>query len=302
MTTLASERLLRAGFAPALPLHVLLGFVRALRSRAPDLAVDVTHLSSVDQLERLRAGELDLAIVVEPHADPELEIEPLFPGEPLAACLPVDHRLAERQMIQPSDVSEETLVCSGRSINPAAYERTLAGFAAAGYRFRNVEEAAGNTAREIVFAVASGQGMALVPVSLAELNDVGDVILRPLDPPLRLPSTAVAWHANSSPRLRPILAAVRSAARELFESDEGDESSQPATDGHARLAVGAVTARQLDVLRLLADGRSTGDIATELGLSQTTVRNHVAGLMAALGVHTRLQAVIAAKRAGLLDL
>jgi DNA-binding NarL/FixJ family response regulator len=63
-----------------------------------------------------------------------------------------------------------------------------------------------------------------------------------------------------------------------------------------------LTARQLDVVRLLADGKSTSEIANELNLSQTTVRNHVAGLMAALGVHTRLQAVLAAKRAGFLDL
>ena len=63
-----------------------------------------------------------------------------------------------------------------------------------------------------------------------------------------------------------------------------------------------LTERQLDVLRLLAEGRSTAEIATELALSPTTVRNHVAGLIAALGVHTRLQAVVAAHRAGLLDL
>jgi PAS domain S-box-containing protein len=63
----------------------------------------------------------------------------------------------------------------------------------------------------------------------------------------------------------------------------------------------ALTPRQHDVLRLLADGTSTDEIASELGLTPTTVRNHVAGLIAALGVHTRLQAVVAARRAGLLD-
>lgn len=62
-----------------------------------------------------------------------------------------------------------------------------------------------------------------------------------------------------------------------------------------------LTQRQLEVLRLLADGRSTDEIASQLYLSPTTVRNHVASLLAALGVHTRLQAVVAASRAGLLD-
>ena len=62
-----------------------------------------------------------------------------------------------------------------------------------------------------------------------------------------------------------------------------------------------LTTRQLDVLRLLSNGRSTAEIATELGLSTTTVRNYIANLFVALGVHSRLQAVIAAREAGLID-
>jgi DNA-binding NarL/FixJ family response regulator len=62
-----------------------------------------------------------------------------------------------------------------------------------------------------------------------------------------------------------------------------------------------LTERQLQVLRLLAEGRSTAEIATELGLRQTTVRNYIANLLIALGVHTRLQAVVAATRAGVIE-
>jgi DNA-binding CsgD family transcriptional regulator len=61
-----------------------------------------------------------------------------------------------------------------------------------------------------------------------------------------------------------------------------------------------LTRRQREVLALLAKGMSTDEIAAELGIGTTTVRNHVANLIAALGVHTRLQAVIAASRAGLI--
>ena len=62
-----------------------------------------------------------------------------------------------------------------------------------------------------------------------------------------------------------------------------------------------LTPRQLEVLRLLSEGRSTADIARELGLRPTTVRNYIANLLAALGVHTRLQAVIAGRRTGLIE-
>jgi PAS domain S-box-containing protein len=60
-----------------------------------------------------------------------------------------------------------------------------------------------------------------------------------------------------------------------------------------------LTDRQHQVLQLLAEGRSTEEIAAALGLSPTTVRNYVARILATLGVHTRLQAVLAARRRGL---
>ena len=61
-----------------------------------------------------------------------------------------------------------------------------------------------------------------------------------------------------------------------------------------------LTRRQLDVLHLLAEGASTGDIAGRLHLSRETVRNHVRNIFRALGVHSRLEAVLLAYRMGLL--
>jgi len=65
---------------------------------------------------------------------------------------------------------------------------------------------------------------------------------------------------------------------------------------------GGLTDRQLEVLQLLADGKSTEEIADELVISKVTVRNHIAHIMAALGVHTRVQALVAASRNGLIRL
>ena len=52
-----------------------------------------------------------------------------------------------------------------------------------------------------------------------------------------------------------------------------------------------LTPRQTEVLRQLAQGRSTGQIADELQLSKETVRNHVRQLLRAMGVSSRLEAV-----------
>jgi PAS domain S-box-containing protein len=64
----------------------------------------------------------------------------------------------------------------------------------------------------------------------------------------------------------------------------------PSTDPHPHL-----TPRQLEVLRLLEQGRSTKQIAAELHLSTETVRNHIRGVFRALGVNSRLEAVAAAR-------
>jgi PAS domain S-box-containing protein len=59
-----------------------------------------------------------------------------------------------------------------------------------------------------------------------------------------------------------------------------------------------LTPRQVEVLRLLQRGASTERIARDLQLSTETVRNHIRHLLRALGVHTRLEAVAAARREG----
>ena len=56
-----------------------------------------------------------------------------------------------------------------------------------------------------------------------------------------------------------------------------------------------LTPRQVEVLRLLEQGRSTKQIAAELHLSTETVRNHIRRLFRALDVNSRLEAVAAAR-------
>jgi DNA-binding CsgD family transcriptional regulator len=61
-----------------------------------------------------------------------------------------------------------------------------------------------------------------------------------------------------------------------------------------------LTPRQQEVLGYLAQGCSTDQIAARLVIGRETVRNHVRGILRALGVHSRLEAVAAARRLGLL--
>lgn len=60
-----------------------------------------------------------------------------------------------------------------------------------------------------------------------------------------------------------------------------------------------LTPRQAEVLRLLARGCSTEQLADELGVAVETARNHVRAVLRRLEVHSRLEAVIRAYRDGL---
>ena len=61
-----------------------------------------------------------------------------------------------------------------------------------------------------------------------------------------------------------------------------------------------LTPRQREVLDLIASGLSTAEIAAQLTISPETVRNHLRSLFSELHVHTRLEAIAAAQRLGLL--
>lgn len=71
-----------------------------------------------------------------------------------------------------------------------------------------------------------------------------------------------------------------------------------ATDGDDGEALG-LSPRQVDVLRLLVEGRSNKLIMRELDLSESTVKTHLQAIFRRLGVNTRTQAVVAAARLGL---
>jgi len=63
----------------------------------------------------------------------------------------------------------------------------------------------------------------------------------------------------------------------------------------------SLTPRQLETLSLLADGRSTNEIAQALCISLETARNHIRRLLRALDSHSRLEAVARGRELGILE-
>lgn len=87
------------------------------------------------------------------------------------------------------------------------------------------------------------------------------------------------------------------SASEWLQQDNGHPiMSTPPAEPRA----GGLTAREWQVLELLAQGSGTGEIAGKLTISPSTVRNHVQNILEKLGVHSRLEAIAYAYQHGLI--
>jgi DNA-binding NarL/FixJ family response regulator len=99
-----------------------------------------------------------------------------------------------------------------------------------------------------------------------------------------------------------VAVAVRAAARGELQLDpavaRGLLSSLGAVSHDAKADL---TARELEVLRLVGAGRANKEIAARLDISERTARTHVSNILGKLGVASRTQAALWAVREGLVD-
>jgi DNA-binding NarL/FixJ family response regulator len=140
--------------------------------------------------------------------------------------------------------------------------------------------------------------MATVPIVVLSSNETRHAVLAALD------KGAVGYIPKSStskimtPALRLVLAGGIYLPAQVLQSghERSKQNAQPpASRGGEDLGL---TPRQMDVLRCLLKGMSTKLICRELNLQESTVKNHMQAVFAALHVRTRTQAVVVASQHG----
>ena len=98
--------------------------------------------------------------------------------------------------------------------------------------------------------------------------------------------------------------AKSSPAKELSNAVEAAAESETFIDPAAKPSIRknpALTRRQRQILQLIADGRSTAQVAHSLGLSAETVRTHTKAILARIDARDRAHAVAIALRSGLIE-
>ena len=98
-----------------------------------------------------------------------------------------------------------------------------------------------------------------------------------------------------------VLAAVEAAAQGMAVVDPHDLETLlgPSSPVPVSSETGVLTPRELEVLRMMADGSANKNIAWKLGISEHTVKFHVASILGKLHASTRTEAVAFGMRKGL---
>jgi DNA-binding transcriptional LysR family regulator len=208
---------LRIGCVPDLRLQHLLGFLGAIHHQQPLVDVDLAYLRTSEQVQRLQIGELELALIHFASEAERIDIEPVYKGERLAAFLPLGHPAAGAEAVAPGDLGDDVRVMTPRKADPLD-DHVTAKLTAAGHSFREQRETSGIDARSLVFAVAEHRCVAIAPTSTVELlGDIASLVtVRPLDPAVRMPDTALAWRAEPLPQLNEIVASARDVASAIY--------------------------------------------------------------------------------------
>jgi DNA-binding transcriptional LysR family regulator len=195
------------GFAGVAALKALPSAVRHFRATHPDVRLELEEMTTVRQVERLRAGALDLGILSGPVGTgcSSLVLE-VISREPLRAALPATHVLAGSRRLHLSQLASESFILFPRSAAPGFHDHVLALCRSAAFSPQVIQEA--TEAQTMVSLVASGMGIALVPASVCSLKRE-NVSFVPLASPLAYFELVAAHQNPPRPVTTRFLAALR---------------------------------------------------------------------------------------------
>jgi DNA-binding transcriptional LysR family regulator len=194
LTGMARGRL-SIGATPSLITRVLAPALVEFHTSHPGIELLVVEAGSHQLVPQLASGEVDLALVVEPVADPLVATTPLF-DDPLVLAVAPDHPLASRRRVRVADLEGVSLVMFREGYDLRAV--TLDACREAGVEPHLVSQ--GGEMDGVLAFVAAGLGAAVVP-AIAMPSD-GSLTAVPFTHP-GLSRTVALAHRNDRPLPRP---------------------------------------------------------------------------------------------------
>jgi DNA-binding transcriptional LysR family regulator len=157
---------IRVGYAPSLTVQILPQALRAFQAEFPKVRVILDDLSTEEMISGLRAGKLQVALMVKPGRN---KLQGLHFDElaqyPLCVALPPSHPLAKSRAVPWKKLAQENLIAYSKNSYPEYHEELAGLFKLVGNKMNIVEEQDGVTS--LIAAVEAGRGVAFVPSCIA---------------------------------------------------------------------------------------------------------------------------------------
>lgn len=173
--------------------------MRSHRRHYPDVKLELSELSTAEQVSQLLEHQLDVGFLRGPVDEPSLTIKTLV-DDPLAAVVWEGHALAEHDRVAPALLADQPIIMWTRGAAATTYADVVELFRMHNIESPIVDEVA--RIQTILALVASEAGIALLPTSFINLSRRG-VRFIPLHGPLPNRPLALAWRTSTeSPTLR----------------------------------------------------------------------------------------------------
>lgn len=191
--------LLRVGLITSVANAWLAVILRHFRQQYPGVQISLASLTSSEQLQRLRAGELDVGVLRPPVPFQDLDSK-LVAESCQELAMPRGHRLARKRHLEWKDFHHENMVLIHPMAQHGFYDAFFAACAKVGAQPHPAQYA--NDIQTKLWLISAGFGIAPTTASMAEARRPG-VIFRPLPSGLPPVQIVLAWRRNdSSPTLR----------------------------------------------------------------------------------------------------
>ncbi|KJK59922.1 LysR family transcriptional regulator [Saccharothrix sp. ST-888] len=202
---------LRVGFAASLALTVLPALLRSYRERYSQVDLEIREMTTAPQVAALHEGEIDVGLLREPPAAPDLDTRVIL-SEGFVAVLPSTHPLAAQRAVRVKQLAEEPFVLLPRAIGPTVHDRIVGLCRAAGF-----EPAIAQRAVEwqtVAALVEAGLGVSLAPASIRRIR-LGGVAYRRIEPGTARTTVAIGWRRDDP---NPLLLHFLEVAHDCFGS------------------------------------------------------------------------------------
>lgn len=204
---------IRLSFVPTAGLDIVPMLVRACRRSFPTVNLILSADSSVGQVEKLRRGETDAAVLVLPPEEIKHFAVHVIGRDELVLAVPASHALAGRRRVRLQELAGEPFFSFALSRGPGYAGTIISACQEAGFFPRIVQEA--DEMQSLLALVAGGGGVALVPRSMQRISmdDMVFISVSHKRAPLGYPISLLTPLKASNPATLSLLTIIPDVAR-----------------------------------------------------------------------------------------